>query len=155
MARDGDARPGDNWIRPPFTEAEPDFLSNCTRCDKCIAACEFQVLFKLSTDLPHPAAGTPAMDLLNRGCHMCIDWPCVAACEPDALKLTAAADGTSPKPGKFTHAEIDHALCLPYQGPECGACADSCPVPGALEWRGPRPVINADTCTGCGCCPEI
>jgi len=63
--------------------------------------------------------------------------------------------GAQPTPGKFARAEIDSELCLPYQGPECGACADSCPVLGALEWRGPRPTINAELCTGCACCREI
>ncbi|MBT3627391.1 MAG: hypothetical protein HOM52_18500 [Rhodospirillaceae bacterium] len=151
LASDKAAWAGDNWIRPPFAEAEQEFLTNCTRCDKCIGACEFNVIFKLPADLGHTAAGTPAMDLLNRGCHMCADWPCAAACEPDALKLPEPDSA----PDKFAHAEIDTEQCLPYQGPECGACADSCPVDGALQWRGPRPVINADKCTGCGCCREI
>ena len=155
LARDTPAWPGDNCIRPPFAEAERDFLINCTRCDKCIAACEFDVLFKLSGDLPHPAAGTPAMDLLNRGCHMCADWPCVAACEPNALRLPPGESGAPPEPEKFALAEIDTEHCLPYRGPECGACADSCPLEGALVWRrGGRPVINSDICTGCGRCRE-
>ncbi len=128
----------------------------CGRCgDKCITACEFNTLFKLSSDLAHPAAGTPAMDLLNRGCHMCADWPCVAACEPDALKLPPGENGVPPKPEKFALAEIDTEHCLPYQGPECGACADSCPLEGALNWRrGGRPVINSEICSGCGRCRE-
>ncbi len=146
---------GDNWIRPPFAEAEQEFLSNCTRCDKCVSACEFNVIFKLPADLTHAAADTPAMDLLSRGCYMCTDWPCVAACEPDALKLPETAGAAAPKPNKFALAEIDSEHCLPYQGPECGACADACPVDGALTWRGPRPVINADRCTGCASCREI
>ena len=90
--------------KPPFAEAERYFLVNCTRCDKCIAACDFIDLFKLPGDQPHAAAGTPAMDLLNRGCHM---------------------------------------------------CADSCPLDGALDWRGGgRPVINSNICSGCGRCRE-
>jgi ferredoxin-type protein NapG len=50
---------------------------------------------------------------------------------------------------------IDPETCLPYSGPECGACAHSCPVPGALEWEGGlRPVVNDDRCTGCALCRE-
>jgi ferredoxin-type protein NapG len=152
LVSDAPAWPGDNWIRPPFAEAERDFLINCTRCDKCIAACEFDVLFKLPGDLPHPAAGTPAMDLLNHGCHMCDGWPCVAACEPDALRQPPSTNSAAPK---FARAEIDTEQCLPYQGPECGACADSCLLEGGLEWRrGGRPVINSEICSGCGACRE-
>ena len=155
LARDTAPGSGGNWIRPPFAEAEPDFLINCTRCDKCIAACGYAVLFKLSGEPSHPAAATPAMDLLNRGCHMCADWPCVAACETDALKLPQGDGGAPPRPGKFAVAEIDAAQCLPYLGPECGACADFCPLEGALQWRrGGRPVINSDICSGCGRCRE-
>ncbi|HER25556.1 MAG TPA: hypothetical protein ENI69_00440 [Rhodospirillales bacterium] len=35
------------WFRPPFAVAEVDFRLDCTRCDKCIAACPHQVLFAL------------------------------------------------------------------------------------------------------------
>lgn len=144
-----------NWLRPPFAVDELDFLLACTRCDKCIAACPHDVLFKLPGRLGPRAAGTPAMDLLNRGCHLCQDWPCVAACEPDALKLPEQGEGRPPARAKLARVEIDRDTCLPYAGPECGACAHSCPVPGALEWEdGRRPVIKQESCTGCALCRE-
>jgi ferredoxin-type protein NapG len=145
----------DNWIRPPFAKAEPEFLSACTRCDECINACGYDVLFSLPDSAGPRAAGTPAMDLLNRGCHMCVDWPCVTACEPNALKLPE--DGATPPAAaaRLARARIDPKTCLPYSGPECGACAHSCPVPGALHWVGGiKPVINVEICTGCGLCRE-
>jgi ferredoxin-type protein NapG len=141
----------ESWLRPPFAKEEPAFLLACTRCDKCIEACPHDVLFKLPERLGRRVAGTPAMDLLNRGCRMCGDWPCVEACEPQALLI--------PNPpvarARLARARIDPNTCLPYLGPECGACADACPVPGALEWEdGLRPVINEDSCTGCALCRE-
>jgi ferredoxin-type protein NapG len=149
------ARRADSWLRPPFAAEELKFLLACTRCDKCIEACPYDVLFKLPARLGPQVAGTPAMDLLNRGCHMCQDWPCVAACEPDALKLPEQGEGKLPAPGKLAVVQIDQKTCLPYSGPECGACADSCPVPGALVWEGGlRPVINQEICTGCALCRE-
>ena len=141
---------GGNWLRPPFAADEPDFLEACTRCDKCIEACAYDVIFKLPETVRNSASGTPAMDLLNRGCHMCSDWPCVAACEPDALSLPEPM-----APPKLAIVAIDPKVCLPYLGPECGACAGSCPVPGALEWQGPKPVINQEICTGCALCREV
>ena len=145
----------DNWIRPPFALSEAEFLFVCTRCDKCIEACPHGVLFKLPERLGRLVAGTPAMDLLNRGCRMCGDWPCVGACDPEALKLPDQEGETPPPVAKLAVARINQDACLPYLGPECGACAEACPVPGALEWEdGVRPVIEPGTCTGCALCRE-
>jgi ferredoxin-type protein NapG len=155
LAGEAAARRAANWLRPPFAVDELDFLLACTRCDKCIEACPHDVLFRLPARLGPQAAGTPAMDLLNRGCHLCRDWPCVAACEPDALKLPDHGEGGAPARAILAHVEIDRDTCLPYAGPECGACAHACPVPGALQWEaGIRPVINQESCTGCALCRE-
>ena len=145
----------ENWIRPPFAQPEAEFLLRCTRCDKCVEACRLDVLFKLPERLGRLVAGTPAMDLFNRGCLMCEDWPCVGACEPEALKLPDQ-EGETPRPlPRLAVARINPNTCLPYLGPECGACADACPVPGALEWEdGVRPVIKSEICTGCALCRE-
>jgi len=143
------------WIRPPFALDELDFLLSCTSCDKCIEACPHDVLFALSARAGLHAAGTPAMDLLQRGCHMCADWPCVAACPTGALMLPEIDTDQPPAAPKFAVARIDVAACLPYSGPECGACADACPIPDALNWEGGvRPVIDQESCTGCALCRE-
>ncbi len=144
----------EGWIRPPFAVDELDFLLDCTRCDACIEACAPGVLFRLPPGHGLRAAGTPAMDLLVVGCQMCDGWPCVKACEPGVLKLPETEEDDPPPLPKLARVSIDPALCLPYQGPECGACRDSCPVPGALLWRGTKPVIDADACTGCALCRE-
>ncbi|MFQ5775010.1 MAG: 4Fe-4S dicluster domain-containing protein [Kiloniellaceae bacterium] len=155
LAREKVARRAENWLRPPFAEDELDFLLACTRCGKCIEACTYDVLFELPARLGPQVVGTPAMDLLNRGCRMCRDWPCVSACEPGALKLPAQEERMPAAPAKLALVRIDPNTCLPYSGPECGACAHACPVPGALEWEGGlRPVINQESCTGCALCRE-
>ena len=143
------------WLRPPYAVDEMPFLLGCTRCGKCIEACPHGVLFGLPARLGRQVADTPAMDLLMRGCRMCQDWPCVAACEPGVLKLAAGDSGAPTAPARLARARINTEICLPYSGPECGACAHACPVPGALEWEaGLRPVINQDHCTGCAMCRE-
>jgi ferredoxin-type protein NapG len=136
------------WIRPPFAKPEVDFLLACSRCDACIRACPHGVLHRLPAAAGLKAAGTPAMNLDHRGCRLCADWPCVAACEPGAMRRPEADT-----PPMLAAARLDRALCLPYAGPECGACAGSCPVPGALAWDGPRPRLT-EACTGCGLCRE-
>ncbi|MFQ5660912.1 MAG: 4Fe-4S dicluster domain-containing protein [Gammaproteobacteria bacterium] len=140
------------WIRPPYALDELEFLLACTRCDKCIEACPHQVIFSLPARLGAQVAGTPALDLLNKGCRLCEEWPCVMACEPKAL-LFPAPSPLRPLP-QLASAAINTQSCLPYHGPECGACAGSCPVPGALIWDGARPRIDPGKCIGCGLCRE-
>ncbi|MDP6840645.1 MAG: 4Fe-4S dicluster domain-containing protein [Rhodospirillales bacterium] len=145
-----------NLIRPPYAVAEAAFLEACTRCDACIEACSYDVLFKLPEEAGAKRAATPVMDLLVSGCHLCGDWPCVTVCEPRALQLPASQGKQPPEPPKLARAAIDTGACLPYAGPECGACADACPVPGALNWvDGVKPVIDEDICTGCALCREF
>ena len=142
------------WIRPPYALAELEFLLACTRCDKCIDACPHNVIFKLSAKLGAQVVGTPAMDLLNKGCHLCEDWPCVQACEPHALQYPEVEEEETQSLPQLAHAAINSQTCLPYNGPECGACANSCPVPGALLWDMEKPYIDAETCNGCGLCRQ-
>lgn len=140
----GDVR----WIRPPFALPELDFVLACTRCGECIAACPHGTVFSLSVGLGAILAGTPALDLNNRACYLCADWPCVNACQQGALSLPYAEAWPAP----LAEATIDTAQCLPYQGPECGACESSCPVAGALRWEHTRPHIDPTLCLGCGRC---
>lgn len=139
------------WIRPPFALDELEFLLACTRCRACIEACPQHVIFPLSARCGASVMGTPALDLLNRGCHLCADWPCVAACEPAALRRPGDAQDAAPR---LASVWIEPRHCLPYQGPECGACAGSCPVPDALQWQGARPHIDPARCVGCALCHE-
>lgn len=158
------------WIRPPFAVEELDLLLGCSRCGDCIEACPQHIVFALPASLAPQAAGTPALDLLNHGCHLCEDWPCVTACTAGVLKLPVpdeiqtGEDLSEPKaqPGQpvvplrphIARVAIDTSLCLPYAGPECGACRDTCPVPGAMTWDGEKPLINAAVCVGCALCRE-
>jgi len=142
-----------HWIRPPGAQGELDFLLNCTRCGECADACPHQVIFPLSARLGAQVAGTPAMDLLNKGCHLCKDWPCIAACEPGALEQPQSPPAAPTLP-RMAVARVNIQACLPYSGPECGACASSCPVPGAMLWEQEKPRIDPDQCTGCAMCRE-
>ena len=137
------------WIRPPYAIAELDFLLACSRCNACIEACPHHVIFPLAARLGADVANTPALDLLTKGCHLCEDWPCVNACETKALTIIENENVT-----KFANAEINERLCLPFSGPECGACVPICPVDGAMELISEKPVIHQETCLGCGLCRE-
>lgn len=175
-----------HWIRPPFAVDEINFLLTCTRCDECIKACPHQVIFPLPARLGAQVVSTPVMDLLNRSCHLCEDWPCVQACEPKALTIplrtpesesdvAEVEEAINPEEssGTTTNEElaidepeeiekqwpkiarvfINTKTCMPYSGPECGACR-ICPVPGAMIWHQEKPIIDDAICTGCALCRE-
>jgi Pyruvate/2-oxoacid:ferredoxin oxidoreductase delta subunit len=73
---------------------------------------------------------------------MCSDLPCVAACEPLALRFDV--------PARMGTAVISPLDCLAHQNTTCSACVEQCPVEGAMSWENGRPVVNPAACTGCG-----
>jgi len=158
------------WIRPPYALAELEFLLTCTRCGECISACPHQVIFPLPTSVGTQIAGTPALDLLNKACHLCPEWHCLKVCQPRALRLPQpnsdheeSLENQSDKKHneaqviaiplpRLALSKLDESRCLPYKGPECGACRGSCPVDGAMVWNMEKPRIINDLCVGCALC---
>lgn len=143
-----------HWIRPPYAINELEFLLACTRCNRCIEACSYEVIFPLPARRGGDVVSTPALDLLNRGCHLCDGWPCVTACEPGALKLPICEEDEEVPYPHLAKASIDQVACLPYQGPDCGACEGSCPLPNTLIWKDFKPSIVSENCIGCALCRE-
>ncbi|MCA9540890.1 MAG: 4Fe-4S binding protein [Myxococcales bacterium] len=132
--------------RPPGAIAEPLFLAGCTRCKACVEACPHHAIFTLA-DHVGLGAGTPVMVPEQRACQMCDGFPCAVAC-PEKVLIPPKASVW-----RLGVAEIVTERCLPYRGPECGACAGLCP-PGApaLTLRLGRPAIEPSVCVGCGRC---
>jgi ferredoxin-type protein NapG len=151
------------WIRPPYALDELEFLLTCTRCGECISACPYHTIFPLSASVGTQVANTPALDLLNNACHLCPEWHCLKVCQPRALRLPQPDTEDSPLSKETSQlipiplprlslVHVDKERCLPYKGPECGACKDSCPVEGALTWRMNKPYIIKELCVGCALC---
>ena len=141
------------FARPPGALPEAEFLEACTHCGECVPACPHRTIFILGGHTGG-AKDTPALDLAQRACHLCEDFPCIAACEPRALELV---EPVSPDfPIKFhVRIQINQRTCLPFHGPECGICVSLCPVPGAITLNSTCPEINAETCVGCAMCREV
>lgn len=132
--------------RPPGACSEPLFLSMCTRCNKCVEACEHGAVF-VFTESAGISAGTPVMLPDQRACHLCEGFPCATACETGALRVPENRHWSL---GRVT---IDTTRCIAYLGPECGACAGVCPDGvQAIALASWRPVVDAEQCLGCGLC---
>ena len=134
--------------RPPGAVDERRFLAGCTACKDCVTACPENAIFTLATDVT-PGPGTPVMRPSERPCTMCDGtYPCVTACPEGVLEMPQAAVW------RLGGVRIDTTRCLPFRGPECGACAKLCPdgATGALTLRLGRPVIDLELCVGCGLC---
>lgn len=137
---DSKVGPQPDPLRPPWALAPAAFLSACTGCGACVAACPPRVLTM--------AQGTPRFDPMAGECTFC--HACADACEPRALQYH---DDAPPWPYR---ARVD-AACLSAQGVVCASCLDACPerairIPLAVRtaaW------IDPAVCSGCGACVAI
>ena len=71
-------------LRPPGALDEFDFLTKCTRCEKCIEACPQQALVKGGPD-KGLGLNAPYFDPRAMPCFLCTDLPCIPACPDEAL----------------------------------------------------------------------
>ncbi|MBI5329600.1 MAG: ferredoxin-type protein NapG [Betaproteobacteria bacterium] len=155
-----EARAAPYALRPPGALPENDFNAACIKCGQCAVSCP-PVILKMEPaggDLP---IGTPSFVARTGPCIMCPDIPCVKACPTGAL---------SPKLTKIENARmglavIDIENCLSWKGLRCEICHRDCPLKGKaitlqMEDRGLsrhtvfKPIVNSDSCTGCGICEK-
>lgn len=132
--------------RPPGAVREEHFLQLCIACGDCAEACPHDAVHTLADWVEH-GARTPVMQPDSRPCHMCAGFPCAAACQEGALRVPSSATWAM---GTVAIAED---RCLPFLGPECGACAGTCPHGlDALRLERGRPSVDPVECVGCGLC---
>ncbi len=132
-----------DWLRPPGAVEEELFLDRCTKCGDCLPACPYA---SIKNDL---ATGYPVIFANESPCHLCDDFPCIAACETEAL--LPVGDRTEVRMGV---AVVSRADCTADQG--CRFCLAKCPV-GALsvDFIEPYPVVDQEKCVGCGICEQV
>lgn len=147
-------------LRPPGIQSEADFMARCIKCGKCMEACPYRVLHAAGAG-EGAAVGTPCIDARNGACHMCEDFPCVAACPTGALRDCAGREDVH-----MGYAKIDENVCIAFKGYRCEVCYRVCPlideaitiehesIDGDERHVKFIPKINRDVCTGCGLCVE-
>ena len=159
---------GPKLLRPPGALDEFEFLTKCTRCDKCMRACPENAITKAGAGAGF-ALGTPYLDPRSIPCFLCSTLPCIAECDDEALvwPRRIRADGTEvegPKAVRMGTAKVKPSLCLTWghedrEAGACRICVDRCPYPEeALRIETAEgqtighPVVDAGVCTGCGLC---
>lgn len=143
-----DDRDAQNFPRPPGAlRDEALFLAACERCHACADACPHGAIDQFG-----PAQGrlegTPFINPAAAPCHWCEDMPCIDACPSDALQRAADVP-LQP----IANVSLDLGRCLNSDGILCDTCSFRCPTHiKAIRMVQRMPVLDAESCTGCGMC---
>ena len=132
-----------DWLRPPGAVDEALFLERCTRCNDCAKACPYQSIQFDRRD------GSPVIFPDQVPCHLCDDFPCIAACATEALLPV-----DSPAEVRMGLAVVLHRLCTAGQG--CHACVSQCPTQAlSMDFSEMRLEVAGSRCVGCGLCEQV
>lgn len=135
-------------VRPPGAQAPADFLARCNRCDRCVQACPYDIVFPVPLADSLVAYGTPQLVFDKGFCDFCMK--CVEACPTGALAFGG------PSENDCGVAVVDKASCVAWSWSGCTLCHDRCPVEGAISLDNlGRPVVDEQLCNGCGLCENI
>jgi MauM/NapG family ferredoxin protein len=150
-------------LRPPGVLDKDEFLSKCVRCSICIQVCPTQALQADLSLSGMEGVGTPILVPRNGYCA----FNCTACgqnCPVNAIPPLSLEEKRKTKIGQ---ASIDHNRCLAWGDHEnCIVCEEMCPLPhkaitlekGSFKQSDGSafevllPVVDPDTCIGCGIC---
>jgi MauM/NapG family ferredoxin protein len=148
-------------LRPPGV-IESDFSTRCIRCGLCLKVCPTGGLHVDIDQSEIESAGTPIlvprMGFCQFSCNACGQICPVEAIPPLALEIKQST--------VIGKAYIDHDRCIAWGDHQtCVVCEEMCPLPqkaitlesgtfstGDRSITIPLPVVNRDTCIGCGIC---
>ena len=138
------AKPNKVFLRPPGSGDEDTFLALCTKCGRCVEACQTGVLDRVKEMNPI-VLDTPFMNFENNFCERC--YACIEACSSGALSEENLK--------KFKYvAKFDKSRCVAYQDVFCQTCYWSCPrMDKAITLVNfAYPEFHEGNCLGCGRC---
>ena len=133
-----------DWLRPPGAVKELLFLERCTACGDCIEVCPHDSI-QISKEDERPEifpGDTP--------CYLCDDFPCITACETEAL-LPLNGGITDVNMGT---AKVNYRLCTAPGG--CNACVAKCPTEAIqMDFSSFTITVDEGQCVGCGICEYV
>jgi MauM/NapG family ferredoxin protein len=156
-------RASERLIRPPGALPEKQFLQKCVKCGECMKVCPTNAIQPALTEAGPEGIWTPMLVPKIGYCEYYCSL-CTQVCPTGALKELTVPEKTKVKIGT---AWIDRNRCIPWKfGDPCIVCEEHCPVsPKAIklikievitpegEIKNPMaPVIDIETCIGCGIC---
>ena len=141
-------------LRLPWIISETVFIEKCTQCNRCVDACETQIIAP-------DKDGFPTVDFEKDECTFCM--ACHEVCEQPLFFHRGFNDQHLNGKHRFKPWSFDLAItdqCLAKNDVVCQSCMDVCEsgaidfVFGQIETRHriPRPEIINDDCTQCGAC---
>lgn len=158
---------GPELLRPPGALPEFEFLTACTRCDKCIKACPQDSLIRAGGEA-RLGVGTPHLVPRAMPCFLCTELPCIPACPEGALVWPKREVKGERLEGvravRIGTAVVKRGRCLTWgeedrEAQVCRTCLDRCPFPEEAirlvedpEGGPAHPEVVAEVCTGCGLC---
>jgi ferredoxin-type protein NapG len=84
-------------------------------------------------------------------CMICIDYPCINACEVNALKPFKKQETLKLGQAKPI---LEHCINTKTEKDICNACRTACPIENVITYTKKfQPHISRD-CTGCGICVQ-
>lgn len=157
------SRSSEKLIRPPGALPEEQFLQRCVKCGECMKVCPTNALQPAKSEAGPEGIWTPMIvpkiGYCEYYCSLCTQvCPTGAIRELDIEAKNQVVMGT---------AWVNRNRCIPWKfGNPCIVCEEHCPVsPKAIQLskievtlrdgsvKTPlAPVIDLDTCTGCGIC---
>ena len=131
------------WLRPPGAVDEDLFLERCTKCEDCIDACPHDAIESLLIQ------NTPAIFPGKTPCQLCEDFPCIEACETEALMPLAHKSEV-----RMGLAKVSRNICTAGNG--CNACVSKCPTDAiSMDFGAFLVSVDESLCVGCGICQYI
>ena len=134
-------KPG--WLRPPGAVHEDLFADRCTKCGDCIDACPHDAIESLLVQ------ETPGIYPGETPCQLCEDFPCIHACETEALMPL-----NNHYEVRMGLAKVFRNVCTAGNG--CNACVSKCPTEAiTMDFSAFLVAVDEGRCVGCGICQYI
>lgn len=149
------AEPGNNRAdaaTPPGSRNIDLFLSRCTGCGLCIAACPTHVLQPSLAQYGFRGVMKPYLDFTRGFCNFDCNI-CTTVCPEGALLPLPLPEK---KQTQIALASFHRDRCIVQQNrTECGACTEHCPTKALFTREETFPIFHHDLCTACGECEGI